>query len=277
MQNFDIIKERIKERKYIMDSTSVEKFKIKRVKNTSVKEFEDSIIKEQPFTIFVNGYELVTLMSLPKELKELTIGFLASEGILENLNEIKTMEFSHQNSIIQVELNKDIDINLFKKRTLTSGCGKGVTFSNLKDCSAVKISNNNLTMKADKIVNLMVNMQKKAKLFDETGGTHTSALANSDNIIYVIEDIGRHNTIDKIIGKSYLNKINLNDKAILTSGRVSSEIIIKVLKQKIPILISRSAPTSTAVNIAREKDLTLIGFTRGNRFNIYNDLNRVKY
>lgn len=260
-----------------MESTSIEKFKIKRVKNNSVKELEDTIIKEQPFTIFVNGYELVTLMSLPKDLKELTIGFLASEGILVNLGEITNMEFSHQNSIIQVELAKDIDINLFKKRTLTSGCGKGVTFSNLKDCSSDKITKNNLTMKSKDLVKLMVNMQKSAKLFDKTGGTHTSALASSDNIVYVIEDIGRHNTIDKIIGKSYLDKIDLTDKAILTSGRVSSEIIIKVLKQKIPILISRSAPTTAAVNIAREKDLTLIGFTRGNRFNIYNDLNRIKY
>lgn len=260
-----------------MDTTSIEKFKIKRVKNDSVKELEDSIIKEQPFTIFVNGYELVTLMSLPKDLKELTIGFLASEGILINIDEITNMEFSHQNSIIQVELAKDIDINLFKKRTLTSGCGKGVTFSNLKDCSSDKITESNLTMKSKDLVKLMVNMQKGAKLFDETGGTHTSALTSGNKIVYVIEDIGRHNTIDKIIGKSYLDKIDLTDKAIFTSGRVSSEIIIKVLKQKIPILISRSAPTTAAVNIAREKDLTLIGFTRGNRFNIYNDLNRIKY
>ncbi len=260
-----------------MDLTSVEKFKIKKVKNNSMEELEDSIIKEQPFTIFVNGYELVTLMTLPKDLKELTIGFLASEGILENLNEITDMKFTHQNSIIQVEIDKDIDINIFKKRTLTSGCGKGITFTNLKDCSAGKISENDLTMKSKNIVKLMVNMQKSAKLFEQTGGTHTAALTSSDNIVYVIEDIGRHNTIDKIIGKSFLNKINLNDKAILTSGRVSSEIIIKVLKQKVPILISRSAPTNSAVNIAREKDLTLIGFTRGNRFNIYNDLNRIKY
>jgi FdhD protein len=260
-----------------MDFTSVEKFKIKKVRNNSVEELEDSIIKEQPFTIFVNGYELVTLITLPKDLKELTIGFLASEGILENLNEITDMKFTHQNSIIQVEIDKDIDINIFKKRTLTSGCGKGVTFSNLKDCSAGKISENDLTMKSKNIVKLMINMQKSAKLFEQTGGTHTAALTSSDNILYVIEDIGRHNTIDKIIGKSYLDEIDLNDKAILTSGRVSSEIIIKVLKQKIPILISRSAPTTTAVEIAREKDLTLIGFTRGNRFNIYNDLNRIKY
>lgn len=260
-----------------MDSTTIEKFKIKRIKNNSKKELKDSIIKEQPFTIFVNGYELVTLMSLPKDLKELTIGFLASEGLLKNLNEIINMKFSHQNSIIQVELDKDIDINLFKKRTLTSGCGKGVTFSNLKECSTAVITGNKLTMESNNIVELMINMQKRAKLFDETGGTHTSALTDNDSIIYVIEDIGRHNTIDKIIGKSYLDKIDLTDKAILTSGRVSSEIIIKVLKQKIPILISRSAPTTAAVEIAREKDLTLIGFTRGNRFNIYSDVDRIKY
>jgi len=258
-----------------MDDKTIEKYEIKKVINNKVHNKKDSIIKEQPLTVFVNGYELVTLMTLPLNLKELSIGFIASENIIDDYNEIERIDFSHQNTVVQIKINKEVDINLYKKRTLTSGCGKGVTFTNLKDCALNEIHNESFRINSTIINQLMSGMQKKAKLFLETGGTHTAALADQDSIINEIEDIGRHNTIDKLIGHSYINKIDLQNMMIITSGRVSSEIMIKVLKQKIPILISRSAPTSQAVEIAREKNITLIGFTRGNRFNIYNDLNRI--
>lgn len=260
-----------------MGNKTIDEYKIKKVTNNIPEDFKDVVIKEQPLTIFVNGYELVTLMTLPDKLKELSIGFLASEGILEHKSEINKIEFSHQDTITRVELDKDIDINLFKKRTLTSGCGKGITFTNLQDCAVEGINKGNLSFQANSINQLMTAMQKRATLFEQTGGTHTAALADGSQLLYVIEDIGRHNTIDKIIGKALLDGITLKDKMILTSGRVSSEIIIKIIKQQIPVLISRSAPTSAAVEIAREKDITLIGFTRGKRYNIYNDLNRIKY
>ncbi|HMA60208.1 MAG TPA: formate dehydrogenase accessory sulfurtransferase FdhD [Halanaerobiales bacterium] len=261
----------------MMEDKHTQKYQITKVRKNEQKKVEDFIIKEQPLTIFVNGYELVTLMTLPDKIKELTVGFLISEGILKDITEIKDLQLSHQNTIIRLKLDKEIEISLFKKRTLTSGCGKGVTFSNLKDCGAQAIDKNNFSVLSQSINSLMTEMQKKAELFDRTGGTHTAALSDGNKLLYVIEDIGRHNTIDKIIGKAYLEDIDLKNKVILTSGRVSSEIIIKAVKQQIPILISRSAPTSAAVEIAREKDITLVGFTRGARYNIYNDLNRIKY
>ncbi|MGM0445148.1 MAG: formate dehydrogenase accessory sulfurtransferase FdhD [Bacillota bacterium] len=259
-----------------MEDKTVEKYHIKKVIDNKIHNENDSIIKEQPLTIFVNGYELVTLMTLPLNLKELAVGFIASENIIDDYNEINAINFSHQDTVVQIELNKEVNINLYKKRTLTSGCGKGVTFTNLQDCALAEVYNDSFKINSSIINKLMSEMQKKSDLFLKTGGTHTAALADQDSIISVIEDIGRHNTIDKLIGFSYQNKITLKDKMIITSGRVSSEIIIKVLKQKIPILISRSAPTSQAVEIAREKNITLVGFTRGNRYNVYNDLDRIK-
>lgn len=258
-----------------MKENTIEKYEIKKVINNEVHYKSDSIIKEQPLTVFVNGYELVTLMTLPLNLKELAIGFIASENIINDFNEIKSVNFSHQNTVVQIELYKEVNINLFKKRTLTSGCGKGITFINLQDCALNEVNNDSFKINSTIINKLMSEMQNKSNLFLKTGGTHTAALASHNSIINVIEDIGRHNTVDKLIGYSYLNNIDLQHTMIITSGRVSSEIIIKVLKQKIPILISRSAPTSQAVEIAREKNITLVGFTRGNRFNIYNDLNRI--
>lgn len=260
-----------------MTKQPIEKIQINKIKNNKKFATEDEIIRESPLTIFVNGYELVTLMTLPDKLKELTIGFLASENIIDHYNQINSIEFSHQSTVVQVDIEQEVDIGLFKKRTLTSGCGKGITFSNLNDCAVDNIKNLDLHINSNLINKLMTEMQKKANFFDRTGGTHTAALADEQKLIFVIEDIGRHNTIDKIIGKALIEGINLENKLILTSGRVSSEIIIKILKQKIPILISRSAPTSSAVEIAREKDITLIGFTRGSRYNLYNDLNRIEY
>ena len=260
-----------------MEDKPTQKYQITKVRKNEQKKVKDIVVKEQPLTIFVNGYELVTLMTLPDKIKELALGFLISEGILKDMTKIKEVQLSHQDTIIRIKLDKEIEISLFKKRTLTSGCGKGVTFSNLKDCAAQGIDKNDYSVLSQSINSLMTKMQKKAALFDRTGGTHTAALSDGNKLLYVIEDIGRHNTIDKIIGKAYLENIDLKNKVILTSGRVSSEIIIKVVKQQIPILISRSAPTSTAVEIAREKDITLVGFTRGARYNIYNDLNRIKY
>jgi|AntRauTorckE6833_2_1112554.scaffolds.fasta_scaffold00423_9 FdhD protein len=258
-----------------MEDKIVKEYQIKKIIDNKIQNENDRIIKEQPLTVFVNGYELVTLMTLPLNLKELAVGFIASENIIDDYDEINSINFSHQDTIVQIEISKDVDINLYKKRTLTSGCGKGVTFTNLQDCALDEVYNDNFKINSSVINQLMSEMQKKSDLFLKTGGTHTAALADQNSIISVMEDIGRHNTIDKLIGYSYQNKINLKNKMIITSGRVSSEIIIKVLKQKIPILISRSAPTSQAVEIAREKNITLVGFTRGNRYNIYNDLNRI--
>lgn len=259
-----------------MNDKLTEIHQIKKIKNDNIEQKEDIIIKEQPLTIFVNGNEIVTLMALPDMLKELTVGFLASENIINSLSNIEKMELDCQKNIVWVKLNKKIEIKLFKKRTLTSGCGKGVTFSDLKNCPLDTIDND-LSIDSENINKFMVEMQKKALLFEKTGGTHTAALADQNKIHYIIEDIGRHNTIDKIIGKAYIEDINLKNKIIITSGRVSSEIIIKVLKEKFPILISRSAPTSTAVEIARKKNLTLIGFTRGNRYNVYHGINKINY
>ena len=118
-------------------------------------------------------------------------------------------------------------------------------------------------------------LQQNSNYFHQSGGTHTAAIASGKKIIYQLEDIGRHNALDKVIGRALLKEINLKDKILLTSGRISSEMIIKVLKQGIPFLVSRSAPTGAALKIAGSKNITLLGFCRGKRFNIYSGEERV--
>jgi FdhD protein len=238
-------------------------------------EKEDLIIKEFPLTIFINKYELLTLMVLKENLEYLVIGFLAAEGLIKKRSEIVKLEFKQNDSVVMVELESDFKPGRFKKRTLTSGCGSGSTFLNLEECKKSQFIKNRDQIAAVKIFDLMKKLQEDASYFKLTGGTHISALAEPENILFRIEDIGRHNTLDKIIGRALKEEIELDNKIILTSGRISSEMIVKVLRQGIPFLVSRSAPTDKAVNIALENSLTLIGFCRGQRMNIYSGTERI--
>jgi len=254
----------------IFSSIEIRKFKINKFIDA-----EDLIIKESPLTLFVNGFQFLTLMILKKNLKEVVAGFLASEGIIESKEELKKIEFKHDKTVAMIEVESDFSPGDYKKRTLTSGCGGGSTFINLKDCAETQNIKSSQQYPAEIFADLMIEMQNNSKYFQQSGGTHTAALASEAKIIYQLEDIGRHNALDKIIGRALLEDINLKDKTMLTSGRISSEMIIKVLKQGIPFLISRSAPTDKAVKIARDRNITLIGFCRGKRFNIYSGEERV--
>ncbi len=242
-----------------------------------VENKKDLMIRESPLTIFVNNYQLLTLMVLKENLEELVFGFLAAEGLIKNKDEILNIEFKQQQTVVMVDIKSEFKPNNFKKRTLTSGCGSGSTFLNLKDCAESGMINSKKQFSAEHISNLMSQLQNNAEYFKKTGGTHISALADQEKILFRMEDIGRHNTLDKLIGRAIKEEISLEDKIVLTSGRISTEMIVKVLKQGIPFLVSRSAPTEAAVNIARDRELTLIAFCRGKRMNIYSGEQRVVF
>ncbi len=256
---------------------SLEKINIIRYENGEIKEFRDQVVEEKPLTIFINDYEIATLLCTPKDLKSLIIGFLASEGLIEDIKNISNIKFDYQNTVAKVDINKKVRLNLLGKRTLTSGCGGGITFTSIKDCAESKTIYSSIRVKPDTILNLMQELHSSSAMFKKTGGTHSAALAQKNQLVITAEDIGRHNALDKIIGKSLIEDLSFEDKIILTSGRLSSEMVLKVLKQGIPVLVSRSAPTRMAVEMAAEKELTLIGFTRGKRMNIYTKSQRIKF
>ena len=256
--------------KKIFSSKKIRKFRINEFVDT-----DDLIIKESPLTLFINGYQFLTLMILKENLEEMVTGFLAAEGIIEGRNEIKKIEFKYEQTVALIEIKSSFSPGDYKKRTLTSGCGGGSTFINLKDWAEAQQILSRQQHRAEVFTDLMIELQQNSRYFRESGGTHTAALAFNRKILYQIEDIGRHNALDKVIGRALLKDINLKDKIMLTSGRISSEMMIKVLKQGIPFLVSRSAPTDSALNMAREKNITLIGFCRGRRFNIYSGEERV--
>jgi len=238
---------------------------------------EDLIVEELPLTIYLNEDEIATLLCTPQDLKYLAVGFLFSEGILNSKEEVKNIILDERKGLAWVEADKDKDFvkKLINKRLITSGCGKGASFYSVADSILSQKIKSDLSISFKQVLSLAQELQDRSELYKSTGGVHSAALCTEDKVVLFCEDIGRHNAIDKIFGKCLLTDMALNDKIIISSGRVSSEILLKVAKRSIPILISRSAPTKMAVGLAEKLGITLIGFARGKRMNVYANEYRV--
>lgn len=235
---------------------------------------QDEVIIEHPFTIYINGEDLVTILCTPSLLIELTVGFLFSENYIDTLDEIQDLEVEENSKSINVSLKENkrpLRDKYRGRRTITSGCGKNTSFYNIVDSKATSKISKKMYIKPVSVVQLMREFNKLSVLFKETGGVHSCALASEDGILFYAEDIGRHNALDKVLGSGHLASLVFEDKLVLSTGRISSEMLIKSAKRKIPVIISRSAPTSLAIDLAKELGITLIGFARGDKMNIYNN------
>jgi len=261
-----------------LDNSNVRELQLKKFTREEATEVSDIVAAEIPFTIFFNHQEIVTLLCTPSYLKELGVGFLQSEGFIKNKNDILFIHLDDQRGSINVitEGESKIALNTLGKRAVTSGCGKGTIFYNVIDSLYCKDNQIEMYLEPQQIYKLMHTLQHGANLFLETGGTHSAALSDGNEMIILREDIGRHNAIDKIFGECLLNDSDLSEKVILTSGRISSEIVIKLAKRSVPIVISCSAPTGLAVELAQKTGITLIGFTRGEKMNVYTNDWRIK-
>jgi FdhD protein len=238
----------------------------------------DMVVKEVPFTIFVNDEELATLVCTPQGLEELAAGFLCSEGILSGPEDLKEITVNTNDGFIWVETNSPApSAGKFLKRYITTCCGKGrASFYFINDAQNLKpIETGHLKIEVQAVTGLSLLLEEKAVLFRSTGGAHGAALCTAGGVITHYEDIGRHNAVDKLLGHCYLKKIPLADKIIVISGRVSSEILIKAARMGVPVIISRSAPTDLAIEMAEALGVTIAGFARGNRVNIYSHPERV--
>ncbi len=255
----------------------VENVRVKRYREDSSEEVEVSLIRETPLTVYLNGKEVVTLLCLGDQMKELAVGFLASEGFIERSSDIKTIRVDEEKGTAEVETVSENPLvsGLFEKRTITSGCGKGSTFYNVMDAFKCRKVESKIKVTPAYLLGLMKNLHELSGLYKETHGAHNVALADLKGIIIFREDIGRHNAVDKIHGHSLLNGIDLSDKILITTGRVSSEILIKTGKMGVPVILSRSVPTALAVSIAEEVGITIAGFARGGSISIYSHGERI--
>ena len=248
----------------------VEKIPILRLTEEGRSNIEDIVAREFPLTIILNDQELVTLLCSPVNLKYLAVGFLFSEGLLEGKDEIKKIMVDDQTGVVRVETEEGGELarDVLFKRLITSGCGRGASFYSAADAAGQKVESR-VEMSARDVFTLVADFQHRSQVYRATGGVHSAALCDTKGILVFSEDIGRHNAVDKIFGECILEDISADGRVVITSGRISSEILLKAAKRNIPIIISKSAPTDLGVKLANDLGVTLLGFVRGKRINAY--------
>lgn len=225
------------------------------------------VIEEITLTIYVNGVEFVSLMGTPLNQDWLAVGFLMNEGIIEDLDEIKDLRITPNGCCIDVWLNRRVDLP--QKMVLTSGCGGGLTQEDPRiEIEPLPVG---ISTVPDLILKAYIHLQTKESLYARARGVHAAGLLDLEtgNLLQVTEDIGRHNTIDKLHGACLMQGIMMEGRALITTGRISSEMLRKGAFMRCPIIASRTSPTSAAVDLARTWKITLIGYARHGKLRVY--------
>ena len=250
---------------------------ILRIEEGHKKKAKDVVVREFPLTIVLNGKQLVTLLCSPESLDCLAIGFLFSEGLVKSRMDILSLEVDGGRGVAWVETKggRMPSEDFLSKRYITTGCGKGTSFPGLP-AGKMKKNESKLSLSNLSISNLMREFQERSVTHKETGGVHSAALADAKGITVFSEDIGRHSAVDKVIGECILKGVSMKNHILLTSGRISSEILMKISRAGIPVVVSKSAPTDMGVRIAEKTGITLVGFARGNRMNVYSNERRIR-
>lgn len=237
-------------------------------------DLKDLVVTENALQIYVNNAFYVTLMCTPDKIVELSIGFLFSEGIIQGYDDIKNIEIRDENTVY-IDLFHELIGLKENRRVLTTGCGKGSMHIRLLMENQLDIIKSEVCFSGKTIIESMKEFNSSSNLFKETGGVHSCGICSEFGIEKVTEDIGRHNAVDKLIGSYLMENKDLTNKMLLITGRISSDILIKTARAHIPIIVSHSAPTDLAIGMGKNIKMTIIGFARGNRMNIYTGHHRI--
>ncbi len=229
------------------------------------------VIVETPVALTVNGEVWLSFMCTPIDLEAMAVGFLFNEGIIHNPEEIADVRLCAAGDNVDVWLHHKAEKPDQWRRT--SGCTGGVTA--VQNVSNLSVQKNGGILSAHAVGDLINQLFENQQLYRTSGGVHTSALSDGQNINILCEDIGRHNTLDKIAGRVLLEGITLPRRIILTTGRISSEMLQKSARLSAAIVISRTSPSSLSIQLADQLGITLIGYARRNRFNIYSHPERI--
>ena len=235
--------------------------------------FDAETIVETPVSLTVNGKVWLTFMCTPVHLEAMSVGFLYNEGIIESMSEIVDARVCEHGDNVDVWLNHDVEQPTSWRRT--SGCTGGVTAVDLLAKPNVSFDGNRFEVQPEAIGSLVEQLFESQSLYRETGGVHTSALSDGEKILLSAEDIGRHNTLDKIAGLCLMNNVWPEKRILITTGRISSEMLQKAARMEAPILISRTSPSSLSIEMAERYGITLIGYARKHRFNVYSNGQRM--
>lgn len=234
---------------------------------------EARTIVETPVSLTVNGQVWLTFMCTPVELEAMAVGFLFNEGIIESMDEMADVRVCEHGDNVDIWLNRTVEQPTSWRRT--SGCTGGVTAVDALARLDVSFDGAHPQVPPETIGQLVDQLFNAQTLYRETGGVHTSALSNGMEIVIVAEDIGRHNTLDKIAGLCLMRDIRPETRILITTGRISSEMLQKAARMNVPILISRTSPSSLSIEMAERYGITLIGYARKHRFNVYTEPKRI--
>lgn len=237
------------------------------------------ITGELPMTIYLDKKEIVTLMTLGHYPEALVIGYLRNQGIIQNISQLKSVHVDWSVNSAAVTTN-GLDLtkveNKLKHQVVTSGCGQGTTFGGIMDDLKQKKVNKKTT-KQSTIYHLLKLLHDKNEIYRKSGAVHGCALCDDSKILDFVEDVGRHNAVDAIAGHMWLNNIDGKGKIFYTTGRLTSEMVIKVAQMNISILLSRSGITEMGLNVAKETDVTLLGRAKGKHFLVYNGKQNINF
>ena len=266
-----------KENEYIIPPNLLNKDLTETVKVFDEKNFEKSIkvVEEKPLTIFLNDQEIITAMTIGDHPKYLALGFLFNQRIIRKKSEIKAVDYDKDLSLVVVRTSNKTNYEIkSKKKIKTSGCAMGTIFEDiLEEFEKIKLPF--FQISSSDIFSLIKKINMTNSLYLEAGAIHGSVLCDNERPLVYMEDVGRHNAVDKISGWIFDNDVDVKNKILYTTGRLTSEMIIKTVMMKIPILISRSGFTAWGSRLAKQSNLTLLGRTKGNRFVCLNGKERI--
>lgn len=259
-------------RQVTRDLPVVDRRTIVHIQSGLASSHDDFVATEYALTVYVNDKEMATVVCTPQHMDEMVIGFLASEGVIRTVDQIKDLSISTYRGTARVKTTTDVNFNqeFYNKRYITSCCGKSrQSFYFHNDAHTAKRVEDDVRIRPLAVLQLIAKMDAEADLFHQTGGVHIAALCDEREVIVSRTDIGRHNALDKLYGYSLTECIPLTGKIITFSGRISSEVLLKVAKIGVGIVLAKSAPTALAIEMANELGITAVGFIRGDSMNVY--------
>jgi FdhD protein len=230
-----------------------------------LREVKGEVVREQPLTVWVNGVKFLTLLCSPEKLDCLVVGYLWMEKVIGSPVEIRRLAVSEVDGRAEVELVQEVELP--RERILTSGCGGGITFR--IDPRLFPRVASPLRVEPGRLFERMKELYLRAAGYRASRGIHGAALALPDRILYMAEDVGRHNAVDKVAGAALLAGEPLVDRILLNTGRVSSEMLLKAARMGVPLVVSRTSPTEMAVGLAEQLGITVVGYLRHDSFNLY--------
>ncbi len=230
---------------------------------------ELSVIKERALTLYLNDQEIVTMMTIGDHPKDLARGYLLNQNMLAANDEIEDIDYDDDLEVVVVRTKRQVNyLEKLKKKTLTSGCAQGTAFGDMMErFDEVKLDPN-VRLRTSQLAPLLSLINRTPSLYLSAGAIHGCVLADGARPLVYMEDVGRHNAVDKIAGFAHRQSLGLRDKVFFTTGRLTSEMVIKTVQMEIPILVSRSGFTQWGVDLARQAGLTLIGRAKGRRFTL---------